>query len=135
MPARCPVTSKSVTGPIPRSPRAIRGHASATDPPTAQTRPCPVIATRKLPRGVGARGAVRFAAVVDDPARECAHRSEGDAPLRPLGDAHTELLFDRHRQLQRIERVETETLAEERRVVVDRRGITPLEVELADDEE
>ncbi len=52
-------------------------------------------------------------------------------PLR--GCARRKLLFNRHGELQGVERVEPKAASEERCVVLDGCGISPLEVQLRDE--
>jgi hypothetical protein len=59
---------------------------------------------------------------------------EDRASLLALGNPDSELLFDDHRELQRVERIEPESRTEQGRIVFDRGRIATLQVELRDDE-
>src|SRR5262245_22911216 len=62
------------------------------------------------------------------------HRCEDLSSLVALGHAHSEFFLHAHRELERVERVEAQAGAEERRSVVDVRWRLPLQVELLHDE-
>ena len=55
-----------------------------------------------------------------------------------FGNANAEMFFDAHRKLERVERIEAETFTpnsgKEWGVVLDARGISPLQVQLFDDQ-
>src|ERR1035438_2831490 len=118
-------TSKRVIGPMPLSPRKIDAQESATVPPTGQIRPRPVITTRRLltklsESEVSNAASVRTAA----PKHSGFVASFADVIDRLLHgrdllgifvrDLDLELLFERHNQLDGIERIGAQ--------VVDERG-------------
>src|SRR5438128_793304 len=86
--------------------------SAGTSPPSAHTTPSPVITTR--------RGTSLLARPLrEDEVDERVHRAEGAPPDLLVGDRDVEAVLDQHHQLERVDRVEAERLAEDGRVVGD----------------
>src|SRR5579883_29515 len=120
-----PACAKSVSGPMAQRPSASPVTSARTSAPSAVTAPRPVIATaRVLAVGIARRALGALPAPFRrDELDERRHR--GERPLAHLlvGDGHAEALLDEHHELERIDRVEPEAVAEDRRIVGDvRRG-------------
>src|SRR5438094_1035001 len=107
-----PRYGNSVNGPMPQRPSASPAASAGTSPPSAHTTPSPVITTRRgtrlLPRPLR-----------EDEVDERVHRAEGAPPDLLVGDRDVEAVLDQHHQLERVDRVEAERLAEDGRVVGD----------------
>src|SRR5213596_2599608 len=107
-----PRYGNSVRGPMPQRPSASPAASAGTSPPSAHTTPSPVITTRRgtrlLPRPLR-----------EDEVDERVHRAEGAPPDLLVGDLNVEAVLDQHHQLERVDRVEAERLAEDGRVVGD----------------
>src|SRR5579875_978888 len=111
--------AKSVSGPMAQRPSASPVTSARTSAPSAVTAPRPVIATaRVLAVGIARRALGALPAPFRrDELDERRHR--GERPLAHLlvGDGHAEALLDEHHELERIDRVEPEAVAEDRRIV------------------
>src|SRR6266481_4895567 len=105
-----PRYGNSVRGPMPQRPSASPAASAGTSPPSAHTAPSPVITTR--------RGTSLLARPLrEDEVDERVHRAEGAPPDLLVGDRDVEAVLDQHHQLERVDRVEAERLAEDGRVV------------------
>src|SRR5580692_3441019 len=108
-------TSNRVTGPMPLRPPAMELQAAATSLPTGETIPRPVTTTRRLLNGNSSRRwrASGLALVRIDVVDGLLNR--GDLLGILVGNFGLEFLFERHHQLNRIQRVRAE--------IVDERGV------------
>src|SRR5262245_8118816 len=100
---------------MPERPSARHARTAATSGPRAVTAPSPVMAT--------AAGTALPGALARDEVDEGVHRREGTPADLLVRYRNAETLLDQHHQLERVDRVEPEPLAENRRVVRDVAGV------------
>src|SRR6185436_7864783 len=127
--------SSRVNAPITVTPRRVPSQSLGTPQPKGVTAPKPVttmslgrLARRSAPgMRVGGGGEASL-----DVGREGGDRSEGLAADLVALDPQREFFFESDDELQRVDRVEPETLTEQRHVVPDALGSQAFEVKLVD---
>src|SRR5262245_64634838 len=134
---RCPLWSKRSNGPRAVRPDRRPSHSDSRLQPRGLTAPIPVTTTvrdRSGPRSAPGIPQPRSGEASIDEGRQGADRSERLLADLVALDANPELLLERDHELERIHRVEPETVAEQRRVVGDLQGDDALETKRVDDD-
>src|SRR5262245_31241412 len=107
-----PPCEKRVSWPIPQRPSVRPARSAPVSPPSAVTAPRPVTATWRM-------ATLTRPVLLGDEIDQGAHRRERPLADLFIGNGHPEPVLDQDDQLERIDRVEPEAVAEDRGVVRD----------------